>query len=97
MTGTQEFKAWDSMLQRCTNPNHKSYSRYGGRGIRVCDRWHVFENFYADMGAKPYGLTLERIDNDGGYTPKNCVWASWEAQYKNRRNAWIARRANAAK
>ncbi|HEX8838523.1 MAG TPA: hypothetical protein VF748_16390 [Candidatus Acidoferrum sp.] len=95
MTGTPEFKTWDSMLQRCTNPNHHAWSRYGGRGIKVCKRWLHFKSFYADMGAKPNGLTLERINNDGDYKPSNCKWATMKEQAANKRSAWIARRMNA--
>ena len=89
MTKTPEFKCWDSMLQRCSNPNHESYFRYGGRGIKVCQRWSKFENFFTDMGKRPSGLTLERINNNGNYTPKNCKWATWKEQGQNKRNLWV--------
>lgn len=82
-----EWTTWHSMLQRCDNPAHKSYARYGARGITVCERWrgeHGFENFLADMGKRPTGLTLERSNNDGSYSPGNCVWATRSAQAKNR-------------
>lgn len=75
------------MIQRCYNPNHKSFPRYGGRGIRVCSRWRrSLVAFVADMGLRPRpDYTLEREDNDGNYTPKNCVWASKSVQAINRR------------
>lgn len=79
-------KSWDSMISRCTRPYVNNYQNYGGRGITVCERWMKFENFLADMGERPEGLTLERIENDKGYEPGNCKWATWEEQASNRRN-----------
>jgi hypothetical protein len=72
------------MVQRCTYTKHRHYARYGGRGITICERWQKFENFLADMGERPTGLCLERIDNDKGYCPENCKWTTQTAQNRNR-------------
>ena len=77
------------MRARCENPNNHAYSRYGGRGITVCDRWADFKNFLADMGECPPGLTLERIRNHEGYEPGNCKWASRSEQNLNKRHPTI--------
>jgi hypothetical protein len=73
------------MFARCTNPNHKKYDNYGGRGIKICDRWKEFTNFLNDLGERPPGTTLDRIDSNGNYEPGNCRWATQEQQVANRR------------
>lgn len=92
--GTPTYNTWSSMHSRCKDPRNASYGRYGGRGITVCDHWSNFENFLADMGKRPEGLTLDRIDGDGNYEPGNCRWATLKEQAANRRDGWIRRRAS---
>lgn len=81
-----EYKAWHNMIQRCENPDNPGFERYGGRGIKVCRRWYVFEDFLLDVGKKPSPeLTLDRKDNNGDYEPGNVHWATWSQQNNNRR------------
>lgn len=83
--GCGAYLSWGNMLARCRNQNCPSYPIYGGRGITVCERWHSFENFWNDMGDRPKGKTLDRIDNDGNYEPGNVRWAARYEQSRNTR------------
>lgn len=85
-TGKSEYKIWGQMLDRCRNPQNPHYCNYGGRGISVDPRWLSFENFIKDMGDRPHGLTLDRIDNNGNYCKDNCQWISLKDQQRNKRN-----------
>lgn len=82
---TPEYRTWTDMRHRCLNPKHKNFHRWGGRGITVCPEWESFAQFFTDMGARPAGMTLERVDNDGGYGPNNCIWAPRAVQHRNTR------------
>ena len=84
---SSEYATWDSMKQRCLNPNAKAYKNYGARGITVCERWMSFENFLSDMGRRPSnGFDLDRINNEEGYCKENCRWIERKANIRNRRN-----------
>ncbi|QHJ80631.1 MAG: hypothetical protein [Bacteriophage sp.] len=80
------YSSWSGMKQRCTNPKHPKFRHYGGRGIKVCERWQSYDNFISDMGPRPsLKHSVERKDNEGDYTPGNCVWATQTTQCNNRR------------
>lgn len=87
---TPTYRCWSSMVARCDNPEHPYWHRYGGRGIAVDPHWRMFENFYADMGGKPARLSLDRRDNDKGYSKANCRWATSKEQGRNNSLAKLA-------
>lgn len=83
---SSEYMTWAEMIQRCKNPKRPAYPDYGARGISVCERWETFANFLSDMGRRPSRFTLERKNNDDGYHPGNCVWATRKSNNNNKRN-----------
>lgn len=83
--GDATYVTWKSMRQRCRDPNSDNYPYYGGLGVTVCDRWDDFGLFFADMGPRPTGMTIDRIDPEGGYMPGNCRWADASTQNRNKR------------
>ena len=84
---TGAYKSWEGMRTRCNNPNAEKFHHYGGRGITVCERWNSYANFLADMGPRPEGRSLDRVNNDGNYEPENCRWATAQEQRANRRDS----------
>lgn len=87
---TRTFRIWTNMRTRCSNAKASNFAYYGGRGIKVCDRWHSFAAFLADMGECPDGMTLDRLDADKNYEPSNCRWVTIEVQANNKRNSrWL--------
>jgi hypothetical protein len=85
MWGSPEYNSWKAMMARCFNPQHPAYERYGGQGITVYEDWRSVLGWFADMGPRPAGCSLDRIDNDGNYEPGNCRWATAKQQIHKRR------------
>jgi hypothetical protein len=97
MHNSSTYSTWEQIKRRCYAVNYARYKDYGGRGITVCERWHIFDNFLADMGVKPEGLQIDRIDNDGPYSPDNCHWVTPRENMQNRRNSPKNKKAGESK
>ncbi len=89
-----EYRVWSAMKYRCSNPTGGQFKNYGGRGIRVCHRWLKFENFLEDMGPRPKGMSIDRINNNQGYYPSNCRWATMSQQARNSRRSPTPEKVN---
>lgn len=87
MSDSPVYKSWTAMRERINNPAHPHFSHYGGRGIKICERWQSFENFYIDMGERPEGTSLDRKDNNGDYHKENCRWSTMKEQNRNKSNS----------
>lgn len=86
--GTRTYRTWQSLRQRCENPKNKDYELYGAKGVKVCERWKDFPAFFEDMGERPHGMTIDRINPFGNYEPNNCRWADYFVQNNNMRKHW---------
>ena len=85
---SKTYRTWKEMRQRCGNPNADQYKWYGGRGVKICERWSDFVNFLVDMGERPEGKTIDRIDSDKDYEPSNCRWATPKEQAETNRGVF---------
>lgn len=88
---TSTYKIWEGIIQRCTNPRARTWRWYGALGVSICERWRKFENFLADMGERPDGLTIDRVNPFGNYEPGNCRWATMKEQSRNKRSTYAQR------